>query len=345
MRILVSGSTGLVGSAVADVLAHQGHEIVRLVRPGTVLPKEQPTSPAEPKHVVWNPGSGILDSRAEGADALIHLAGASIAGHRWTQSWKRELRESRVAATRSLDRFITPFSPASANLHRCIGHRLLWKPRRRGTDRVQSGRERFSRSAHRRLGSGVLARFGIRGARRRSAIRDHSRQTRRSPSPYRAPVSLGFGRKNRFRPPVDVLDRLGRYRRNHSLLVGSESSQRSGQRRGAYSRAKCGVYCDARTRPAQARDSSCAWFRVANGAGRNGRFASARQPKGLSRQASKAGISVPLSGIAARSGSHIPSSRLTHFAAGDIQLSSEADSNLDTPSSFVSMVAPAFLYF
>jgi len=102
VRILVSGSTGLVGSAAADVLAHQGHEIVRLIRPGTVLPGQQHTSPAELRHIVWNPATGVLDSRAEGADALIHLAGASIAGHRWTQSWKRELRESRVAATRSL---------------------------------------------------------------------------------------------------------------------------------------------------------------------------------------------------------------------------------------------------
>src|SRR6202040_886462 len=96
------GSTGLVGSAVADLLAHQGHEIIRLIRPGTVLPREQPTSPAEPRHVVWNSETGVLDSRAEGAAALIHLAGASIAGHRWTPAWKRELRESRVAATRSL---------------------------------------------------------------------------------------------------------------------------------------------------------------------------------------------------------------------------------------------------
>lgn len=102
MKILVSGSTGLVGSAVADILAHQGHELVRLVRPGTVISGEQTRSPAEPKSVLWNPGSGLLDSRAEGADAVIHLAGASIAGHRWTPAWKRELRESRVTATRNL---------------------------------------------------------------------------------------------------------------------------------------------------------------------------------------------------------------------------------------------------
>ena len=102
MKILVSGSTGLVGSAVADILAHQGHELIRLVRPGTVISGEQTTSPAESKNVLWNPGSGLLDSRAEGADAVIHLAGASIAGHRWTPAWKRELRESRVTATRNL---------------------------------------------------------------------------------------------------------------------------------------------------------------------------------------------------------------------------------------------------
>jgi hypothetical protein len=52
--------------------------------------------------VVWNPQSGLLNSRVEGADAVIHLAGASIAGHRWTDAWKRELRDSRVAATNRL---------------------------------------------------------------------------------------------------------------------------------------------------------------------------------------------------------------------------------------------------
>jgi uncharacterized protein len=52
--------------------------------------------------VIWNPESGLLNSRSEGADAVIHLAGASIAGHRWTESRKRELRDSRVGATRQL---------------------------------------------------------------------------------------------------------------------------------------------------------------------------------------------------------------------------------------------------
>lgn len=102
MRILVSGSTGLVGSAVIDSLSHQGHDLTRLVRPTTEVRKPRATSSGELPQVLWNPQSGLLNSRADGAEAVIHLAGASIAGHRWTAAWKRELRDSRVAATRHL---------------------------------------------------------------------------------------------------------------------------------------------------------------------------------------------------------------------------------------------------
>ena len=99
MKILISGSSGLVGSAVVDNLSHQGHDLIRLVRPGT---ETRHPHLSELPQVVWNPQSGLLDSRAEGADAIVHLAGASIAGHRWTDAWKRELRDSRVAATNRL---------------------------------------------------------------------------------------------------------------------------------------------------------------------------------------------------------------------------------------------------
>src|ERR1700730_14108526 len=80
--------------------SHQGHDLIRLVRPGTAA--RQPAAVSELPQVVWNPQSGLLDSRAEGADAVIHLAGASIAGPRWTEAWKLELRDSRVAATNRL---------------------------------------------------------------------------------------------------------------------------------------------------------------------------------------------------------------------------------------------------
>jgi len=100
VKILVSGSTGLVGSALVDSLAHQGHDLSRLIRAATQIPKT--TASAELPQVLWNPQTGLLNSRAEQFDAMIHLAGASIAGHRWTPEWKRELRDSRVPATRQL---------------------------------------------------------------------------------------------------------------------------------------------------------------------------------------------------------------------------------------------------
>jgi uncharacterized protein (TIGR01777 family) len=102
VKILISGSTGLVGSAVIDALNRQGHDLTRLVRPGTARRKPKATPVGELPQIPWNPQSGLLNSHAEGIEAIIHLAGASIAGHRWTAAWKRELRDSRVSATRQL---------------------------------------------------------------------------------------------------------------------------------------------------------------------------------------------------------------------------------------------------
>ena len=94
MRILISGSSGMVGTAVAARFRHEGHAVQRLVRPG-----KQP----EAGDVRWDPVSGEMDrAAAEGADALVHLAGAPIAEGRWTNARKKLLRSSRVDATRQL---------------------------------------------------------------------------------------------------------------------------------------------------------------------------------------------------------------------------------------------------
>jgi uncharacterized protein (TIGR01777 family) len=100
MRILISGSTGFLGAALVETLEQQGHSIARLVRPGT-MQKSAGSSPVQT--VPWDPVAGQFDAAgAEGADALIHLAGASIAGGRWNASRKDLLRTSRVDATRRL---------------------------------------------------------------------------------------------------------------------------------------------------------------------------------------------------------------------------------------------------
>ena len=100
MRVLVSGSTGFLGTALVETLERQGHTVTRLVRPGTA---HKVVAGIRAQTVAWDPVAGQFDSAgAEGADALIHLAGASIAGGRWNASRKQLLRTSRIDATRHL---------------------------------------------------------------------------------------------------------------------------------------------------------------------------------------------------------------------------------------------------
>src|SRR3989442_10873483 len=109
MKILVSGSSGLVGTAVVETPATDGHTVCRLKRPenGT-RPNKQFAAAAGGSRASeptgrWGPVSGnFYAASAEGADAVVHLAGASIAQGRWNSARKRVLRSSRVDATRHL---------------------------------------------------------------------------------------------------------------------------------------------------------------------------------------------------------------------------------------------------
>jgi uncharacterized protein (TIGR01777 family) len=93
MRILVSGSRGLIGSALVPLLTTGGHEVVRLVRG---------SGQGAGETRVWDPSAGRLDPAVfDRVDAVVHLAGESIAG-RWTASRKERIRESRVRGTRLL---------------------------------------------------------------------------------------------------------------------------------------------------------------------------------------------------------------------------------------------------
>jgi uncharacterized protein (TIGR01777 family) len=98
MKILVTGSSGLVGSALAPSLIEHGHTICRLVRPGTVVKNET----NDGFQVAWNPATGELGGAAVGADAVVNLAGASIADGRWIGERKAVLRASRIDTTRAL---------------------------------------------------------------------------------------------------------------------------------------------------------------------------------------------------------------------------------------------------
>jgi len=93
ITIAVTGASGFIGSAVAAVCAAEGHRVLRLVR-----------RPAETDHeVAWDPDGGQIDAdKLEGVDAVVHLAGESIAGGRWNAERKARIRQSRVKGTRLL---------------------------------------------------------------------------------------------------------------------------------------------------------------------------------------------------------------------------------------------------
>jgi len=92
MNIAVSGSRGMVGSALVRFLTTEGHRVVRLVR-----------ASAGGDDVLWSPAAGVEKaSRLEAVGAVVHLAGKNLAAGRWTSEFKEDIRHSRVEGTRRL---------------------------------------------------------------------------------------------------------------------------------------------------------------------------------------------------------------------------------------------------
>lgn len=96
MKVLVSGSSGLVGGALVRKLKGNGSDVGRLVRT---------TSATDPLDVPWKPGELLDPERISGFDAVVHLAGRNLAG-RWNAQMKREIRESRLLGTATISRAV-----------------------------------------------------------------------------------------------------------------------------------------------------------------------------------------------------------------------------------------------
>lgn len=107
MRVAVTGASGLIGSALVPHLRSRGHDVVRIVR-------RSPTSSGE---VRWDPAAGDVDlAGLTGVQGVVHLAGAGVGDHRWTDAYKAEIRDSRVQGTTTIASAMAALDPRPAVL-------------------------------------------------------------------------------------------------------------------------------------------------------------------------------------------------------------------------------------
>jgi len=103
MKILVSGSSGFIGSALVEFLKHQGHSVIRLVRYQSAVGNNL---------VFWDPNEGTIESeRLTNIDAVVHLAGENIASGRWNEQRKARIRDSRINGTRLISETVARLQP------------------------------------------------------------------------------------------------------------------------------------------------------------------------------------------------------------------------------------------
>jgi uncharacterized protein (TIGR01777 family) len=102
MRVAITGSTGLIGTALVGQLKAEGHTVQRLVR----------RKPASSEEVQWDPNAGTIDLAAlEGVDAIIHLAGAGVGDKRWTAKYRAAILNSRLLGTTTIANAVTTLKP------------------------------------------------------------------------------------------------------------------------------------------------------------------------------------------------------------------------------------------
>jgi uncharacterized protein (TIGR01777 family) len=103
MRVAITGSTGLIGSALTRSLLLDGHQVLRLTRnsSASAVPSDGSESAS------WDPKAQTVQPGAlEGVEAVVHLAGAGIGDKRWNDAYKRELRDSRILGTQTIARAV-----------------------------------------------------------------------------------------------------------------------------------------------------------------------------------------------------------------------------------------------
>ena len=164
MRVLISGSSGFIGSALVTHLRSAGHSVIRLVRSA---------SDAEDGSVNWDPEQGrIQSSELDGFDAAIHLGGENVTARRWSQAHKDRIHSSRIDSARLLTEALQSL-PNPPSVFLCAsasgyygdqGDQLLNEKAQPGTDFLANSTVAWERATDSMSGAGVRVcnlRFGL----------------------------------------------------------------------------------------------------------------------------------------------------------------------------------------
>ncbi|MCH7744674.1 MAG: TIGR01777 family protein [Chloroflexi bacterium] len=215
MNILVTGSSGFIGSALVPLLVEEGHSIVRLVR----------RQPSPGSHEVrWNPETGSIDADAlTGIDAAVHLAGENLADKRWTPMQKARIRDSRVNGTRLLAETLARLEPrpkvlvsaSAVGYYGDRGDEILIEDSRPGADFLAEATEAWEAAAQ------PAARAGIRVVNLRSAMTLYPTggPLKRMLPPFRMGLGGKLGSGRQFMSWVSLQDSVRVF--HHALITDS----------------------------------------------------------------------------------------------------------------------------
>ena len=205
MKVAVTGSSGLIGTALVASLRADGHQVVRLVR----------RTPRGEDEVRWDPRAADAGQPAlDGIDACVHLAGVGVGDHRWTERYKAEIRASRVLATRALSTALAAAQPRPKAL--LAASAIGWYGDTGGgevTEQAPAGTGFLARVVHDWEGAADPAReAGIRVAHMRSGLvlsRDGGVLARLA-LPARFGVLPRFGAGRQVMSWISLTDEIGR---------------------------------------------------------------------------------------------------------------------------------------